>query len=75
VNFDTLSVTIIELVKKGQQRLRSEFEWKKILLNLDANDRRLIESFYTVPVNEEQVRTYESYCVSKSYFSVTDSFW
>jgi hypothetical protein len=26
VNFDTLSVTIIELVKKGQQRLRSEFE-------------------------------------------------
>jgi len=65
VDIDALSVAIIELVKKGQHRFCAEFERKKILLNLDANDRRLIESFYTVPVNEEQVRTYQkilSFC-------------
>ncbi|CAF1576712.1 unnamed protein product [Didymodactylos carnosus] len=56
VDISALSEAIIDLVMKDQKRLRAEFERKQVLLNLDANDRRLVESFCTVPVNKGQVR-------------------
>jgi hypothetical protein len=50
-----LSHAINECVKKGQQRLRQEFDYKKKMLRLDSNDRHLITKFYQLQPTEEQV--------------------
>ena len=51
-----LSNAINEYVKKGQQRLRQEFDYKKKMLELDSSDHRLITKFYDLQPNREQVR-------------------
>lgn len=50
-----LSNAINELVKKGQQRLKQEFDYKKEMLRLDSNDHNLITKFYNLQPNQEQV--------------------
>ena len=51
-----LSNAINEYVKKGQQRLRQEFDRKKKMLELDSSDYHLITKFYDLQPNREQVR-------------------
>jgi len=50
-----ISHAINECVKKGQQRLREEFEYRRKILELDSNDRHLITKFYQIQPSEEQV--------------------
>ena len=50
-----LSNAINEYVKKGQQRLREEFDYKKKLLECNSNDHHLIAKFYALQPNQEQV--------------------
>ena len=50
-----LSEGIIQCVNKGQQRLREDFEYKKKMLQFDANDHYLIRTFYQCRPNQEEV--------------------
>ena len=49
------SHAIDEYVKKGQKRLKEEFDYKKKMIGIDSNDHYLIRSFYDLQPNEEQV--------------------
>ena len=50
-----LSHAMDECVKKGQQRLVEEFNYKKKMIVMNSNDHYLIRSFYYLQPNEEQV--------------------
>ena len=50
-----LSRAMDECVKKGQQRLVEEFNYKKKMIVMNSNDHYLIRSFYYLQPNEEQV--------------------
>ena len=50
-----LSHAMDECVKKGQQRLVEEFNYKKKMIVINSNDHYLIRSFYYLQLNEEQV--------------------
>lgn len=50
-----LSYAIDELVQHGQTRLRDEFDYKKKMLHMNANDHYLIRSFYWLKPSQEQV--------------------
>lgn len=52
---DLLSTAIDECVKHGQKRLRQEFDYRRKMLELDAHDRYLINEFYNLAPNDEQV--------------------
>ena len=53
----TLLFTAIQAcVEKNQQRLRAQFKHKQAMLKLDVHDHRLIEAFYALQPNDEQVR-------------------
>ena len=50
-----ISSAINECVKKGQERLRQEFVYKRKMLTIDSNDHYLITKFYQLQPSEEQV--------------------
>ena len=56
-SFDSnlLSQAINECVKKGQHRLRQEFDYRRQMLLLDSNDHHSIREFYQLQPSEEQV--------------------
>jgi hypothetical protein len=56
-NFDAnmISQAISECVKKGQQRLRVEFDYRRQMIGLDSKDHHAIRQFYQVQPSEEQV--------------------
>ena len=51
-----LSTAILACVDKGQQRLCAAFKHKQVMLKLDVDDHRLINAFYALQPNEEQIR-------------------
>ena len=51
-----LSTAILACVDKGQQRLCAAFKHKQVMLKLDVADHRLINAFYALQLNEEQIR-------------------
>jgi hypothetical protein len=53
---DVLSTAIFACVEKGQQRLCAAFKHKHAMLKLDVDDHRLINTFYGLQPNDEQVR-------------------
>ena len=55
IDSNMLSDIINECVKKGQQRLRQEFDYRRKMLEFDSNDRHLITKFYQLQPNDEQV--------------------
>jgi hypothetical protein len=44
------------LVESGQRRLTAEFDHRHIMLQLDADDHRLISAVYVLNPTGEQVR-------------------
>ena len=50
-----LSHAMDECVKKGQKRLRDEFDYKKKMITINMNDHYLIHSFYELQPTKEQV--------------------
>ena len=55
IDVGLLEQIITEYVKTAQQRLRKELEYKAKIVELDLNDRRSIQNFYSLKPNEEQV--------------------
>ena len=51
-----LSTAILACVDKGQQRLCAAFKHKHLMLKLDADDHQLINAFYALQPNDEQIR-------------------
>ena len=56
-NFDSnlVSEAIIECVKKGQQRLRQEFDYRRQMLALNVHDHHLLQKFYQLQLDHEHV--------------------
>ena len=52
---DSLSHAINECVRKGQQRLKENFNYKKEMIKLDWNDHQLLRKFYQLTPDEEQI--------------------
>ena len=51
-----LSTAILACVDKGQQRLCAAFKHKLVMLKLNVDDHRLINAFYALQPNDEQIR-------------------
>ena len=56
IDINTLSTVMTAFVRQGQHKLCAEFERKKLLLQFDANDHRLMKAFYSLNPNDDQVR-------------------
>jgi hypothetical protein len=56
IDLYTLSLAINECVKKGQQRLKEEFDFKKEILLLDSEDRQCLTKFYNLQPNNELIQ-------------------
>ena len=54
---NSLSSKVRTFVQENQQALRSELEYKRRMLILDATDHRLVRSFFDLKPNKGQVRT------------------
>ena len=50
-----LSAAIFACVEKGQQRLSAAFKRKQVMLKLDVADHQMINAFYALQPNDEQV--------------------
>lgn len=55
IDIDHLSSIIHAFVHKSQHRLRNDFERKKLLLQLDAHEYHLVQTFYQLQPTEDQV--------------------
>jgi hypothetical protein len=55
VDMNRLSTAIPAFVRKGQHKLSADFERKKLLLQLDATDYRLVQKFYNLKPSEDRV--------------------
>jgi hypothetical protein len=57
LDMNRLSTILLAFVRQGQYKLSKDFERKKQILQFDANDHRLIKTFYNSKPMENQVRT------------------
>jgi hypothetical protein len=55
IDMNKLSNVIPAFVRQGQHKLSIEFERKKLILQLDANDHHLIKTFYNLKPTANQV--------------------
>ena len=55
VDVNRLSTVIPAFVRKGQYKLYKDFQRKKLLLQLDAIEYRLVQEFYDLKPSEDQV--------------------
>ena len=55
IDISKLLTVIPAFVRKGQHKLVADFEHKKVLLQLDANDYRTIQSFYNLNPPGDQI--------------------
>ena len=55
VDVSRWTVIVTALVRKGQQKLRAEYERRKSLLQFDAHDYRWVRSFYELKPTDIQV--------------------
>jgi hypothetical protein len=55
IDMNKLSTVITAFVRQGQHKLSLEFERKKLILQFDANDHRLVKTFYNLKPTENQV--------------------
>ncbi|CAF4123568.1 unnamed protein product, partial [Rotaria sordida] len=56
-DMNKLSTIITAFVRQGQHKLSAEYERKKLILQCDANDHRLIKAFYNLNPTENQIRS------------------
>ena len=57
IDMNRLSTILLAFVRQGQHKLLKDFEQKKQILQFDANDHRLIKTFYNLKPIENQVGT------------------
>ena len=53
---DRLSIVVPAFVRQGQYKLNAAFEHKKLILEFDVNDYRLVQTFYGMNLTLSQVR-------------------
>ena len=58
LDLQLMSSVVTAFVRKGQQKLRRQFEQNKQMLTLDSKDHHLVQSFYELKPNEQQVCAY-----------------
>ncbi|CAF1411854.1 unnamed protein product [Rotaria sp. Silwood1] len=56
LDFPTLSAMVTALVRKGQHKLKQQFEQNKKMLKLDSTDHRLVQQVYDLKPNKQQIR-------------------
>ena len=55
-DMDRLSIVVPAFVRQGQHKLNAAFEHKKLILEFDVNDYRLVQTFYGMNPTLSQVR-------------------
>lgn len=58
LDMDMLTKIISEFVRKSQRDLSTDFERRKLLLQFDADECRLVQTFYDLQPSPEQVRVF-----------------
>ncbi|CAF2938974.1 unnamed protein product [Rotaria sp. Silwood2] len=56
-NFTTMSAMITAVVRKGQHKLKQQFEYNKNMLKLNSTDHCLVQSVYDFKPNQQQIRS------------------
>ncbi|CAF3331566.1 unnamed protein product [Rotaria sp. Silwood2] len=56
-DFTTMSAMVTAVVRKGQHKLKQQFECNKNMLTLDSTDHRLVQSVYDFKPNQQQIRS------------------
>ena len=56
IDMNKLSTIITAFVRQGQHKMSAEFERKKLILQFDANDYRLVKAFYYLKPTANQVK-------------------
>lgn len=56
VDMNKVSMVITAFVRQGQHKLCADYQRKKLILQFDANDHRLIKTFYNLNPTENQVK-------------------
>ncbi|CAF3379014.1 unnamed protein product [Rotaria sp. Silwood2] len=57
LDFTTLSGMVTALVRKGQHKLKQQFEYNKKMLMLDSTDHRLVQTVYDFKPSQQQIRS------------------
>jgi hypothetical protein len=55
IDINKLSTVIPAFVRKGQRKLAADFERKKLMLQFDVNDYRLVQAFYNLKPSQDQI--------------------
>ncbi|CAF4063443.1 unnamed protein product [Adineta steineri] len=55
IDLERLSTIILAFVRKGQQKLSVDFQYKKSLLQFDINDYNFIQAFYDLKPSNDQI--------------------
>ena len=55
IDINRLSTVVPAFVRKGQYKLSEDFQRRKLLLQFDANDYRMVQAFYDLKPTEDQV--------------------
>ncbi|CAF3408470.1 unnamed protein product [Rotaria sp. Silwood2] len=55
LDFTTLSAIVIVIVRKGQHKLKQQFEHDRKMLKLDSTDHRLVQNVYDFKPNKQQI--------------------
>ncbi|CAF3838412.1 unnamed protein product [Rotaria sp. Silwood1] len=57
VDFTKLNAIVTAVVRKGQHKLKQQFEHNKKILILDSTDHRLVKNVYDLKPNKQQIRS------------------
>ena len=68
-DLQTISSAVTAFVRKGQYKLRRQFEQNREMFVLDSTDHRLVQAFYGLTPNSKQV------CLSENNFLLIEDFF
>ncbi|CAF5141579.1 unnamed protein product, partial [Rotaria sp. Silwood1] len=57
LDFTKLNAIVTAVVRKGQHKLKQQFEHNKKMLMLDSTDHRLVQEVYDLKPNKQQIRS------------------
>ncbi|CAF3207688.1 unnamed protein product, partial [Rotaria sp. Silwood2] len=57
LDFTTLSAMVTAVVRKGQHKLKQQFEYNKKMLKLDPTDHLFLKNVYDFKPNKQQIRS------------------
>jgi len=57
LDFTTMSAIVTAVVRKGQHKLKQQFEHRKKMLILDSTDHRLVKNVHDFKPNKQQIRS------------------